>query len=37
MRSKYAVQLAGLRGSDIAKAGGLAGAMIANNVIALGS
>ena len=37
LRSKYEVQLAGLRGSDIAKAGGLAGAMIANNVIALGS
>jgi O-antigen/teichoic acid export membrane protein len=37
LRSKYEVQLAGLRGSDTAKAGGLAGAMIANNVIALGS
>ena len=37
LRSKYEIQLAGLRGSDIAKAGGLAGAMIANNVIALGS
>src|SRR5579871_6232581 len=37
LRAKYEVQLAGLRGSDIAKAGGLAGAMIANNVIALGS
>src|ERR1700753_710470 len=29
--------LAALRGSDTAKAAGLAGAMIANNVIALGS
>ncbi len=29
--------LAGLRGPDTAKAAGLAGAMIANNVIALGS
>src|SRR5947209_17104104 len=37
LRAKYEVQLAGLRGSDMVKAGGLAGAMIANNVIALGS
>ena len=37
LRSKYELQLAGLRGSDTAKAAGLAGAMIANNVIALGS
>jgi O-antigen/teichoic acid export membrane protein len=37
LRTKYEMQLAGLRGSDIVKAGGLAGAMIANNVIALGS
>jgi O-antigen/teichoic acid export membrane protein len=37
LRNKYELQLQGLRGSDIAKAGGLAGAMIANNVIALGS
>jgi len=37
LRARYEVQLAGLRSSDIAKAGGLAGAMIANNVIALGS
>jgi len=34
---RYEKQLAGLRGSDTAKAGGLAAAMIANNVIALGS
>ena len=37
LRARYELQLAGLRGSDMAKAGGLAGAMIANNVIALGS
>ncbi len=37
LRSRYEVQLNGLRSSDIAKAGGLAGAMILNNVIALGS
>ncbi len=35
LRSKYEAQLSGLRGSDVAKAGGLAGAMIVNNVIAL--
>ena len=37
LRTRYEAQLAGLRGSDMAKAGGLAGAMIANNVIALAS
>jgi O-antigen/teichoic acid export membrane protein len=37
LRSRYEAQLSGLRGSDVAKAGGLAGAMIVNNVIALGS
>ncbi len=37
LRTKYEAQLSGLRGSDMAKAGGLAGAMIVNNVIALGS
>jgi hypothetical protein len=35
LRNRYEMQLEGLRNSDIAKAGGLAGAMIANNVIAL--
>jgi O-antigen/teichoic acid export membrane protein len=37
LRRRYEPQLASLRGSDTAKAAGLAGAMIANNVIALGS
>src|SRR5437764_1292046 len=37
LRAKYEMQFARLRGSEIATAGGLAGAMIANNVIALGS
>jgi O-antigen/teichoic acid export membrane protein len=35
LRQRYAPQLESLRGSDTAKAAGLAGAMIANNVIAL--
>jgi O-antigen/teichoic acid export membrane protein len=37
LRRRYEPQLASLRGSDTAKAAGLAGAMIVNNVIALGS
>jgi O-antigen/teichoic acid export membrane protein len=37
LKRRYEPQLASLRGSDTAKAAGLAGAMIANNVIALGS
>ena len=37
LRTRYGPALAQLRGSDTAKAAGLAGAMIANNVIALGS
>src|SRR5947209_18997549 len=37
LRRRFAPQLESLRGSDTAKAAGLAGAMIANNVIALGS
>ena len=37
MRRRYEPRIAALRGSDTAKAAGLALAMIANNVIALGS
>jgi O-antigen/teichoic acid export membrane protein len=37
LKARYAPQLESLRGSDTAKAAGLAVAMIANNVIALGS
>src|ERR1700722_6064289 len=37
LKRRYEPQLASLRGSDTAKAAGLAGAMIVNNVIALGS
>ncbi len=37
LKRRYEPQLASLRGSDTAKAAGLAGAMIINNVIALGS
>jgi O-antigen/teichoic acid export membrane protein len=37
LRRRYEPQLAALRKSDTAKAGGLAAAMIVNNVIALGS
>jgi O-antigen/teichoic acid export membrane protein len=37
LRTRYQPSVAALRGSDTAKAVGLAGAMIANNVIALGS
>src|SRR5436309_13812042 len=37
LRRNYEPRLRNLRGSDTAKAAGLAGAMIANNVIALGS
>jgi O-antigen/teichoic acid export membrane protein len=37
LKRRYEPQLASLRGSDTAKAAGLAGAMIANNVIALAS
>jgi O-antigen/teichoic acid export membrane protein len=37
LRTRYEPQLAALRKSDTAKAAGLAGAMIANNLIALGS
>jgi O-antigen/teichoic acid export membrane protein len=37
LKARYEPQLAGLRTSDTAKAAGLAAAMIANNVIALGS
>jgi O-antigen/teichoic acid export membrane protein len=36
-KTRYEPQIAALRTSDTAKAAGLAGAMIANNVIALGS
>jgi O-antigen/teichoic acid export membrane protein len=37
LRARFEPQLQSLQGSDTAKAAGLAGAMIANNVIALGS
>jgi O-antigen/teichoic acid export membrane protein len=37
LRRRYEPALSGLRTSDTAKAAGLAGAMIANNVVALGS
>jgi O-antigen/teichoic acid export membrane protein len=37
LRRRFEPQLENLRGSDTAKAAGLAGAMIANNVIALGA
>ena len=37
LRQRYEPRLGSLRGSDTAKAAGLAGAMIVNNVIALGS
>jgi O-antigen/teichoic acid export membrane protein len=37
LKRRYEPQLVSLRGSDTAKAAGLAGAMIVNNVIALGS
>jgi O-antigen/teichoic acid export membrane protein len=37
LKQRYEPQLDNLRGSDTAKAAGLAGAMIANNVLALGS
>ncbi|HEV3053407.1 MAG TPA: hypothetical protein VGX45_02045 [Solirubrobacteraceae bacterium] len=37
LRTRFEPQLQSLQGSDTAKAAGLAGAMIANNVIALGS
>ncbi|HYB27882.1 MAG TPA: hypothetical protein VEF89_14790 [Solirubrobacteraceae bacterium] len=37
LRQRYEPLLASLSGSDTAKAAGLAGAMVANNVIALGS
>src|ERR671923_589514 len=37
LRRRYEAPLETLRGSDTAKAAGLAAAMIANNVIALGS
>jgi O-antigen/teichoic acid export membrane protein len=37
LRRRYGPQIVSLRGSDTAKAAGLAAAMIANNVIALGS
>jgi O-antigen/teichoic acid export membrane protein len=37
LRRRFEPQIASLRGSDTAKAAGLAGAMIVNNVIALGS
>src|ERR1700749_5007095 len=37
LRARFEPQIASLRGSDTAKAAGLALAMIANNVIALGS
>jgi len=37
LRQRYEPQLSRLGGSDTAKAAGLAGAMVANNVIALGS
>jgi O-antigen/teichoic acid export membrane protein len=37
LKTRYEPQLASLRGSDTAKAAGLAGAMVINNVVALGS
>ncbi len=37
LRQRYSLAASSLRGSDTAKAAGLAGAMIANNVVALGS
>jgi O-antigen/teichoic acid export membrane protein len=37
LKRRYEPRIAALRGSETAKAGGLAGAMIVNNVIALGS
>ena len=37
LRQRYEPQLSRLGGSDTAKAAGLAGAMVVNNVIALGS
>jgi O-antigen/teichoic acid export membrane protein len=37
LKRRYEPQLTALRGSDTAKAAGLAGAMIVNNVVALGS
>ncbi len=37
LRAQHGPRIAGLRSSDTAKAAGLAGAMIANNVVALGS
>jgi O-antigen/teichoic acid export membrane protein len=37
LKRRYAPQVEALRGSDTAKAAGLAGAMIINNVVALGS
>ena len=37
LKQRFEPQLSKLRGSDTAKAAGLAGAMVANNVIALGS
>src|ERR1700730_3011759 len=37
LRQRYEPQIAKLSGSDTGKAAGLAGAMIVNNVIALGS
>jgi O-antigen/teichoic acid export membrane protein len=37
LRNRFAPSLDSLKGSDTAKAAGLAGAMIANNIIALGS
>jgi O-antigen/teichoic acid export membrane protein len=37
VKRRFETQLAGLRGSETAKAAGLAGAMVVNNVIALGS
>ena len=37
LRKRFEPQISRLGGSDTAKAAGLAGAMVANNVIALGS
>ena len=37
LRNRFAPSVASLKGSDTGKAAGLAGAMIANNIIALGS
>lgn len=37
LKTQHGPRIAGLRNSDTAKAAGLAGAMIANNVVALGS